>query len=153
MNSLKFSLFIALIVAMVIPAHGQMLKDDTQWTFEAKKKNGNNYELIVHAKLGKGWHIYALKPGGDGSLISPSFHFDKSPKLKLTGSVKEKGKMISKVLIPGDPKVNMYAGSVDYIQEATITGPTTITVEYEYQICNDNTCLPPTTKKMTFTIK
>ena len=86
-------------------------------------------------------------------LFFLSFTFDKSPKLTLNGKMAEKGKLISVVMIEGTPKVNMYSGTVDYVQQATITGAGTITGEYTYQICNDNMCLPPTTKKMTFTIK
>jgi len=153
MKSLRFSLLIAIMFVLPYPGHAQMIKDNTKWTFEAKKISGNDYELIVHAVLEKGWHVYAQKPGGDGSLIAPSFDFARNPKVKLVGGVKEKGKLISKVLIPGDPKVNMYSGTVDYVQKATLSGTKIITGEYTYQICNDNTCLPPTTKTMTFTIK
>ena len=147
MSSLKIPLFISFLLAMVATGHAQMSRDNTRWTFEAKKKTGNQYDLIIHAGMEKGWHIYAMKPGGDGSLIVPSFSFDKNAKVKLTGNVKEKGKLISKVLIPGDPKINMYVGSVDYIQQATITGTGAVTGEYTYQICNDNTCRRPQQKR------
>ena len=143
----------ALILCTAFNSRAQMLKDESKWTFEAKKKTGNQYELIVHVKLPKPWHIYSFYPGFDGSLTPPSFTFDKSPKLTLNGKMAEKGKLISVVMIEGTPKVNMYSGTVDYVQQATITGAGTITGEYTYQICNDNMCLPPTTKKMTFTIK
>ncbi len=131
----------------------QMTKDNSEWTFEAKKRSGNQYEIIAHLKLEKGWHIYAMKPGGDGTLIAPSITYNTNPAVKLTGTVKEKGKLISQNLEGIKGKVNMYSGTVDYIQAATITGPTTITGSYEYQICNDMMCLPPTTKQFKVAVK
>ena len=131
----------------------QMTKDNSVWTFEAKKRSGNQYEIIAHLKLEKGWHIYAMKPGGDGTLIAPSINFKPNPSMKLTGSVKEKGKLISQTVEGISGKVNMYSGTVDYIQTAIINGATTITGTYEYQICNDVMCLPPTTKQFKVSVK
>ena len=128
------------------------MKDESKWTFEAKKKSGDKYELIAHLKLPDHWHIYAFKPGGDGSLYPPAFTFSKNAAVKLTGAVKEKGKLLTEVLVPGDPKVNMYKGTVDYVQEATIAANTKITGTYTYQICNDEMCLPPANKKFAITV-
>ena len=148
------SIVLTVIMACAAPrGFAQMIKDNTQWSYEAKKKTGNQYELIVHASLEKGWHIYAMKPGGDGSLLGVTMTYDKNSKVVLNGPVKEKGKLTSAVLIPGDPKINMYTGKVDYIQQATVTGPTTVTGTFTYQICNDNTCLPPVTKKISIKVQ
>lgn len=133
--------------------YSQMTMDNSVWTFEAKKKSGNQYEIIAHLKLEKGWHVYAMKPGGDGTLIAPSITYNANPGVKLTGTVKEKGKLISQNMEGIEGKVNMYSGTVDYIQAATITGATTITGSYEYQICNDRMCLPPTTKKFKLVVR
>ncbi len=125
----------------------QMLKDESKWTFEAKKKTGNKYDLIVHLKLPKDWHIYSFNPGGDGSLIPPVIKFKGSDKVKLEGKVKESGKLITETVDGIDGAIHMFKGNVDYTQSATITGNTTITGTYMYQICNEQTCLPPTADK------
>jgi len=127
--------------------HAQMIKDESKWTFEAKKISGNQYELVVHLKLPPKWHIYAFKPGGDGSLISPEITFSKNSNITLNGSVKEKGKLISEKLEGIEGIVNMYKGSVDYVQLATVTANTIVKGTYSYQICNDEMCLPPTNPK------
>ena len=136
---------VSLIVCLSLLAYagfGQITKDNSKWSFEAKKKSGNNYELIVHLQLPKDWHIYSLKPGGDGMAVSPSFAFKKNDKLKITGEVKEKGKLITEVMIAGDPASNYFKGKVDYTQSAIITGNTIIKGTYTYQICDDHMCLP-----------
>ena len=147
MKVLKCLLVVFLSFFFTIGLHAQMIKDASKWTFEAKKKSGNQYELIVHLQLPKQWHIYAFKPGGDGSLIPPEIKFSKNNKVTLIGNVKEKGKLISEKLDGIDGVVNMYKGNVDYIQSATITGNTIIKGTYSYQICNDSMCLPPTNPK------
>ncbi len=142
MKLVKFLLVSALML-IAFSGNSQMVKDDSKWHFEAKKIKGDQYELIVHLNLPKGWHIYAFKPGGDGSLIAPEITFKKNDHVKLIGPVIERGKLISEVLEGIDGKVNMYKGSVDYVQKATISGSTTVEGGYSYQICNDAMCLPP----------
>jgi len=145
-----------LVFLSLFIAHGllaQMVQDNSKWAFEAKKISGDKYDIIVHLKLPEKWHIYSLKPGGDGSLISPSFTFSKNSKLTLVGSVKEKGKLISEKMDGIDGIVNMYKVKADYMQSATITGNTKITGEYTYQICNDEMCLPPKTKSFSIDVK
>ena len=129
MRSFAVSL-LACLLFFTHHANAQMVKDESKWTFEAKKKSGDKYELIAHLKLPDHWHIYAFKPGGDGSLYPPAFTFSKNAAVKLTGAIKEKGKLLTEVLVPGDPKVNMYKGTVDYVQEATIAANTKITGTY-----------------------
>jgi len=152
MRIIRLALFLFLTMFASSALHAQIIGDPTTWSFEAKKKDGNHYQLIFHLKIKEGWHIYALKPGGDGTLISPSFTFNKATGLRLIGNVKEKGKLITENMVGIDGAVNMYKLKVDYIQEAEITGTPKITGKYGYQVCNDNMCLPPKTKPFTFTL-
>lgn len=147
---------LVLVTALLLGAAGanaQMLKDNSKISYEARKKDANKYELIVHMKLEKGWHVYSIKPGGDGSLKPAIVSFRPDPKVKYVGGIKERGKLISEVMIEGDPKINMYADRVDYVQEVTVNGTTTVTGTYEYQICNDRTCLPATKKEFKIVVK
>jgi len=148
---LALLLFFSLFATEVI--HAQIIADPSTWTFEAKKKSGNQYELIFHLKIKEGWHIYALKPGGDGTLIAPSFNFNKADGLKLVGGIKEKGKLITEKMDGIDGDVNLYKEKVDYVQNAEITGSPNISGKYGYQVCDDHMCLPPKTKSFTFKIE
>lgn len=152
MKAFRLALLFFYMLFALPAVHAQITQDPTTWTFEAQKKSGNHYELIFHLKIKEGWHIYAMKPGGDGTLISPSFTFDKATGLKLIGSIKEKGKLISETMEGIDGIVNMYKVKVDYVQEAEITGNPKITGKYEYQVCDDHMCLPPKTKSFAFNI-
>ena len=147
---------VSLIVCLSLLAYagfGQITKDNSKWSFEAKKKSGNNYELIVHLQLPKDWHIYSLKPGGDGMEIPPEIVFKGNDKVKLVGPLVEKGKLISETMDGIDGIVNFFKGNVDYVQKATIQSNTVVAGFYNYQICDDHMCLPQTpNKKFSITI-
>lgn len=153
MKQLTRAVFI--IVAIFLSAttlKAQMVADNSKWSFEAKKVNGNVYDIIFHLSLPKDWHIYAMNPGGDGSLYPPAFTFNKNKQVKLIGTVKEKGKL-EKIKIDGiDGIINEYKNKVDYIQRAEINGNTTISGTYSYQICDESKCINPTTKDFTLKV-
>lgn len=152
MRIFRLSLLIALLFGTGY-SHAQITADPTTWKYEVKKSGDNKYKLIFHLSLKEGWHIYSLKPGGDGSLIAPSFSFNKASFYKPEGKVSEKGKLISKVRDGIDGAVNEFHGNVDYTQEIAVTGNGKITGTQEYQVCDETMCLPPKKKSFSFEIK
>ncbi len=153
MRKVLNAFLLGLFSVLTFSVHGQIIKDESKWTLEAKKKSGDQYELILHVKLPSPWHLYSFKPGGDGMLIAPEVKFVKNDKVKYTGPVKEKGKLLTETMEGIDGAVNMFKDKVDYVQEATISGNTKITCKYSYQICNDNMCLPPADGLLTVEVK
>ncbi len=160
MKVLKRILFVFLSVVLISNSSGAQTKpiklsDPTNWSYEVKKVSGNEYELIFHVSLNEGWHIWALKPGGDGSLISPSFTLDKNEKVDIIGGVMEKGKSetVNMEGIDGiDGKVTYLTGKIDYVQKIRAKAGTKIAGSHEYQVCNNEYCLPPKKKAFTFEI-
>lgn len=151
-NTLKSSLIVLLSFLLATSAKAQMIADPTTWKYEVKSKGNNQYDLIVHLNLKEGWHIWSMKPGGDGFQIPPSFKFDKNANVTLVGKVSEKGKKISETVDGVDGVVHMYKGNIDYTQTIQVTGNTKITGSHEYQVCDESMCLPPKTKKFSFDI-
>ncbi len=152
MSSIKKIFFLLLCSFFVLNTEAQITKDPTTWTFEAKKKGDNKYELTFHLKLAEGWHIWSLDPGGDGLEIPPSFKFDKNAGLKLIGKTKEHGKLISADIDGTDGTVHMFKNNADYTQLVTVNGNIKITGKYSYQVCNEQMCLPPRTKPFSIEI-
>jgi hypothetical protein len=134
-------------------AKAQAISDPTTWTYEVKKKSATEYELVFHVKLEKTWHIWSVKPGGDGFQVVPSFVLDKNPNVKLKGSVKEMGKKTTEKMDGIDGAVSFYSNKVDYVLTVTVKGPTKITGKHEYQVCNNMMCMPPKKKSFVFEIK
>jgi thiol:disulfide interchange protein len=153
MKVLRSALLVFLGLFISLGASAQMTQDPTTWTFEAKKTGDNKYDLIFHVKLKEAWHIFSMNPGGDGLQIPPSFKFDKNPKLKLDGKVKEIGNMYTFTEEVVDGEMHAYKDKVDYVQKVTVTGNVKVTGKYGYQVCNESMCLPEKIKKFSIEIK
>ena len=119
----KLSLLLFSLFLMIPKLQAQMVQDPSVWSYEAKKTGENKYQLVFHVKFNKAdWHVYALNPGGDGTLIPPSFQFNKNKDYTLVGKVKEaNGKKITEE-IDGVGTVHYFKNSVDFVQDITVTG-------------------------------
>ena len=146
MHQLHYSfrgLLLALLLLSGIPASAQKLvQDPVQWRFSIKKQGAGRYILMADATIQPKWHIYAIKPGGEGELIGTSFKFDKGG-AAVSGSVKELTPAKQEKMM--DEKVNLHSGKAKF--SITVTGRQgqTISGTVEYQACNDMMCLPPKT--------
>ncbi len=132
--------FISLFAASGL--YAQMVADPATWTIEAKKVKGNEYQIIFHLKLKETWHIWALKPGGDGMQIAPTFKFAHNDNVKLVGPTTEHGKMITGMMDGIDSfPVSRFENKVDYYQSVIVKGNTQIKGKHSYQVCDEHICL------------
>ncbi len=134
---LKILYLIAIIVLLSKHSIAQGMKDPTSWTYEAQKTGTNEFTLIFNLKLDKGFHIWSLKPGGDGFQVIPSFTFEKNENIILLGTIKEQGKLMTETMEGVEGKVNYYSNEVKYFQKVKATDGTIIKGVHEYQVCND----------------
>lgn len=153
MRLLRICLLLIFGCSMSNSTRAQIIQDPTTWTYEAKKKSLNEYELIFHLSLKEGWHVWSLKPGGDGFQVIPSFVLDKNTALKSQSKVREIGKPVTRKVEGVKGMVTSLANKVDYIITVKVTGNTTIKGKQEYQVCNENLCLPPKDKEFVFELK
>lgn len=140
-----------LLLFSVVQTSAQRIKDPTSWSFQTEKIGEDTYKLIFHVTLQDGWHIFTLQPG-DEFLIPPSFSFEQQHNVKLVGSIVEEGQKITSRFEGLDNPVHYYEGDARFIQKVQVKGKPVITGKYEYQVCNDQMCLPPETKEFSFTI-
>lgn len=153
MSKLKYALALLIAFGLSFAGSAQIVEDPTTWTYEVKKKSGNQYELIFHLKLQEHWHIWSLNPGGDGLQIPPSFTFKKGSHYSTEGKVKENGKPVTEEIDGIDGKVTYFLNGVDYTQTVRVTGNGKIEGKHKYQVCNESMCLPPKSKSFSFEIK
>ena len=156
-KAFRLALVILFILVFVGSSFAQIIKNPTHWSFEAKKISAGQYQLIVHCKIDDNvkkdekFHIFSHNPGGDGTSTGTDIKFKKNDKVTYSGKIKEKGKLINfDTEVAGI--INIYVDKVDFIQEATITGNTTITGTYFYQTCNEHMCLPDPRRPVPFSI-
>ncbi len=141
-------LLILLLLVSGFTASAQLVKDPTDWKFSVKKQSANHYTLTATTSIQPKWHIYGIKPGGDGELIGTSFTFDKGS-AKTSGEVKEVTPAKQETLM--DEKVNLHSGAATFSVSVIGKAGQTISGIVEYQACNDMMCLPP--KKKQFSVK
>jgi hypothetical protein len=67
-SSMAFRILSVMLICLMAAGSlfAQLTKDPTTWKVEAIKKQGNEYEIKFKLALDKNWHIWSLKPGGDG---------------------------------------------------------------------------------------
>lgn len=143
MKVLQTMMLVLLSILFSNGSYGQIIKDPTKWSYEVTKTASNEYDLTIHLKLPEEWHIWSLKPGGDGSMVPPEFKFAKNSKVTLVGDIKEKGKREAIDVDGVDGTLYQFRHKVDYIQHIKVSGNTTIKGTYDYQVCNESMCLPP----------
>lgn len=118
------------------------------WTYTAKKVAGDKYELHITAQPPVGWHVYS-QTTPDGGPVPTAFTFNKNPLVTLQGKVKEAGKIVTYYDKNFKVNVKYFDGKAEFVQVISVKGKvkTNITGEIESMICNDRTCMPPTSEK------
>ncbi len=140
-------IFFAIVMLMFIAVVNAQVTKIT-WTYSAKKLTGNKYELHMIATPPVGWHIYSQNTP-DGGPVPTTFKFNTNALVDRSGKVKETGKLVNYFDKNFKVNVKYFQGKVDFVQIVTIKGKikTNVSGEIESMICNDRTCMPPTTEK------
>ena len=124
------------------------------WSFTAKKAANNSYELHMTATPPPGWHIYS-QTTPEGGPIPTEFKFTSNALVNLpAGKPAEAGKMIKYFDKNFKVDVKYFEGKVDFVKKVTVKGKikTNISGTVESMICNDRTCMPPTTENFNITL-
>lgn len=144
MKKLFFLLFISCFTQLV----SAQIKDPVAWTFEAKKKNADTYELVITANVPKPWHMYSQNMPSGGP-VPTKVVFNNNPLVKKIGTTKEMGKLekINDKIF--GMEVQFFSGKVVYTQQVKVKpGIKTNMAGYvNYMVCDDEQCLPPTKKQ------
>ncbi len=144
---------ILLAFILMLLVGGISAQQKINWSYIAKNLGGNKYEVHIIASPPPGWHVYSqLTP--DGGPVPTTFKFNSNALISRQGVVKEKGKVITYFDKNFKVNVKYFEGQADFVQLVTIKGKikTNISGEVESMICNDRTCMPPTTEKFNITL-
>lgn len=131
------------LVFCFFQTHAQM-KDPSTWNTQIVAAGEGTFNVEFNVKLEPSWHMWSLDPGGDGTLIAPSFDFEKG-NYTLIGKPQETGKVIEAVMEGIDGKVRFFSKEAQIIQAIKGKSGETVKGSYTYQLCNDMMCLPPKT--------
>lgn len=136
----------SLLLALTAGVKAQ-ISDPVKWTYSAKKKAPNTYDVVISAVFAKPWHVYS-QTTPDGGPIPTKITFKKNPLVTVDGKVKEVGTMKVTHDENFGVDVKSYSEKVDFVQTVKVKGnvKTNISGTIEYMVCDDSQCLPPTSK-------
>ncbi|MEI6311889.1 MAG: cytochrome c biogenesis protein CcdA [Bacteroidota bacterium] len=104
--------------------------------------NETEAEIVLTARLDKGWHLYAFNAGGDGTLISPVITIAANKDVVVVGNPTEKGKLETKD-DAGIGPYHFYENKIIYTQKVKYKKLSTLKITFDYQTCDEKGCLPP----------
>jgi thiol:disulfide interchange protein DsbD len=118
--------------------------DPVKWSYSSEKINDKEFNLVITAKIEKGWHLYSqfIEEGGP---IPTSFKFKQSADYKLIGKVSESPKAVTAFDKNFDMQIAWHKDQVVFKQGISLKNPVeSISGVIEFMVCNDERCLPPT---------
>lgn len=147
------SLLFGILLSM--PLMAQMTAQPITWDAEISPVEGDIYEIKVIGIIDQPkWHIYDLTNYGDTGPTPTKLIINKSSDYKLIG----KTQITSKVHKAFDQMFGMEigtcAGKVVIVRkiEALKSTTTKVTINIEWQACDDQSCLPPTDETLVITL-
>lgn len=139
---MKRLLFLLPLFFLALPSFAQQVKDVIQWQYNARKTSDSTFDITIAAKIKEGWHIYTATPKGDGSQIPTTIKFDKNAHVKLVGKLTNNGKPVNEEIKDLDITIQYYKNAVTYTQKIVAKANTVLNGVVDFQICNDEMCLP-----------
>ena len=158
MKQLKYWFLIAFFLTGTLPALGQTIQSPARWHWTCKKLQGNEYELVFHLELQKGWHVFAdaddhgIKKKKGHEAVVPTFNFDSNAAVTLEGDVNSKG-ILETQKLKHLGLVNIYSFKVMYVQKLKTAPGTRLSGTFTYEVCSDEKTLDPITERFDVVIK
>ena len=119
------------------------LVDPVHFTAELKVGEHAEAEIIFHATIDNGWHVYSTELGDDGP-IEATFHVVKMEGAEPVGKLVPQGKVIKKMDKLFDMELKFFENEATFVQKIRFTKPQyDIDCYLEYGACSDASCLPP----------
>lgn len=114
------------------------------WKFSLKPVEGNVYLFTATAVIEKGYHIFHLNAGGDGTLINTEITFNGATETDEEWSVTPAPRVIQLDIIEGD--IYWHEKTVSFSKAVELPeGTDDVSGSVSYQVCNEEKCLPPAT--------
>jgi len=139
---LKRALFFLFLIPVLLNA--QVLTP-VKWSTETKDLGNGEYQVLLHAKIDEGWHMYSQKHPADGIGVPATITFEENSNVKLIGETDEIGKLIDRYSEMFKQDEKLYENKVTFRQKIKLKEAKETTVKFsaETQVCDHEKCLPP----------
>ena len=139
---MKKTLLILWLMVTTLALNAQLV-NPVHFTAELKPGEGAEAEIIFHAKINAGWHVYSTDIGDDGP-IEATFNVVKIDGAEPVGKLKPVGRVIKKMDKMFDMELKYFENEATFVQKIRFTKPNyDIDCYLEYGACSDASCLPP----------
>ena len=136
-------LFFCFAAQAQFPDPNAKIFDPVNWSYLSEKINDKEFDLLITAKIEKGWHLYSqfIEEGGP---IPTSFKFNPSAAYRLIGKITESPKPITAFDKNFNMEIAWHKNQAVFKQRISLNKPiTAITGVLEFMVCDDQRCLPP----------
>ncbi|MCC6372620.1 MAG: sugar transporter [Bacteroidia bacterium] len=147
---MKKLITLCLALVTMLGAKAQQL-NPVNWMATYKSISATEGEIIITAKIEKGWHTYSQRPT-DAGPIPTSIQFNPSSQFQLLGKTTETDAH-EEFVKAFDAKIFVFTDKAEFKQKIKLNAKPGFTVVFkvEYMTCNDMMCLPP--KMVDLTVK
>jgi DsbC/DsbD-like thiol-disulfide interchange protein len=134
------ALCLVLFSISAIKAQGQ---NPVNWFATYKAISATEGEIIITARIEKGWHTYSQRPTEAGP-IPTSFQFAPSTQYQLIGKPVETDAH-EEFVKAFDAKIFVFTDKAEFKQKIKLSVKAGFNASFkvEYMSCNDMMCLPP----------
>jgi DsbC/DsbD-like thiol-disulfide interchange protein len=113
-----------------------------------------NYNLLINAKIKKGFHIWALDPGGDGSLIATHVTINSpAPIVWKEDEWKESKEPVVRTLDFIEGAIRWHEEEVLFSRKIFLSKGDVLSGTVTYQTCNEEMCLPPVSEDFSLKVE
>lgn len=141
-------LFTLTLLVTALIASSQIV-NPVKWSFSQNKVSATEFELVLSAKIDKGWHLYSTDLP-DGGPIKTSFYFETLKNAEIVGEVAASKKSIEMFDKSFEMNLRYFEDEVSFTQKVKVTGAGKVAGYLEYMSCNDETCTPPMDEEFSF---
>jgi thiol:disulfide interchange protein DsbD len=137
-------LLLTLVTAFFAFTSFAQIYEPIKWTQELKITGKTTADIIFHATIDDGWHLYGLNLPKGGPRAT-SIVFDKLENANKAGEIQTPSKLIKAYDANFDLELNWYINEAIFIQKVTFTDVSKVKIKgyIEFMACNDQSCLPP----------
>ncbi len=160
---MKLSRLLKLFTLLFVFVGSAFAQNPTKWILESDAKGksleaGDAVSLTVNAAVEGDWHLYSLEQP-KGGPIATTIKVAEGSQFEMIGNARE----VSNPKVQPDPNFIIDGKPLEtrfFTKEARFTvdlraladaAADSIALDVRFQLCNDTVCLPPRTKRVSFT--
>jgi len=140
---MKRGFIFSFLLTLSLALQAQIL-EPIHWDVRLKPVNDTEYQVVYHATIDEGWHLYNMDLP-EGGPVSTSFEIELKQGLVLNGKTVATSKPVVKKDVQFDMILSWFVNEATFIQKLKVTDPKSFHLKghVQFMACNDESCLPP----------